>query len=82
MARKKRNEISKALELFSLKATKATGTSTAFILALSVLLVWAITGPFSTFLIPGASAHTGTTIVPFLMVSDPGTRQRCPSLHI
>ncbi len=69
MARKERNKISKALELFSLKATKSTGTSTAFILALSVLLVWAITGPFFNFSDTWQLViNTGTTIVTFLMV--------------
>ena len=37
MARKKRRNLSQMLEEFSLKATQATGTSTAFILALAVL---------------------------------------------
>ena len=69
MAKMKRNKISEALELFSLKATKATGTSTAFILALSVLLVWAITGPFFNFSDTWQLViNTGTTIVTFLMV--------------
>jgi low affinity Fe/Cu permease len=43
MARKKSNKLSRILEQFSLKATKATGTSMAFILALSVIIVWGIT---------------------------------------
>ena len=69
MSRKKRNKISRVLELFSLKATKATGTSTAFILALSVLLVWAVTGPFFNFSDTWQLViNTGTTIVTFLMV--------------
>jgi len=69
MAQKKRNRISGALELFSLKATKATGTSTAFILALSVLVVWALTGPLFNFSDTWQLViNTGTTIVTFLMV--------------
>jgi hypothetical protein len=49
MARKKSNKLSQLLERFSLKATKATGTSMAFILALSVIIVWGITGPLFRF---------------------------------
>ncbi len=66
---KKRNKISQALELFSLKATKATGTSKAFILALTVLLVWALTGPVFDFSDTWQLViNTGTTIITFLMV--------------
>jgi low affinity Fe/Cu permease len=69
MARKKRSKIGKALELFSLKATKATGTSKAFILALTVLLVWAATGPIFGFSDTWQLViNTGTTIITFLMV--------------
>jgi Low affinity iron permease/Domain of unknown function (DUF4440) len=48
MARKK-NNLSQILEQFSLKATKATGTSISFILALSVIIVWGLTGPLFHF---------------------------------
>src|SRR5688500_9136558 len=69
MAQKKRNRISGALELLSLKATKANGTATAFILALSVLVVWALTGPLFNFSDTWQLViNTGTTIVTFLMV--------------
>jgi low affinity Fe/Cu permease len=65
----KGNKLSRALENFSLKATQATGTSTAFILALSVIVVWAITGPFFKFSDTWQLViNTGTTIVTFLMV--------------
>jgi low affinity Fe/Cu permease len=40
MARKKGRKLSQILEAFSLKATQATGTSTAFVLALAVIVVW------------------------------------------
>ena len=69
MVRKKRNKLSQILERFSLAATKATGTSTAFILAVSVLIVWGITGPLFRFSDTWQLViNTGTTIVTFLMV--------------
>ncbi|MFZ0060541.1 MAG: low affinity iron permease family protein [Pyrinomonadaceae bacterium] len=69
MARKKRNKISQTLELFSLKATKATGTSKAFIIALTVIVVWGFTGPIFNFSDTWQLViNTGTTIITFLMV--------------
>jgi low affinity Fe/Cu permease len=69
MARKKGNKLSRILEQFSLKATQATGTSTAFILALAVIVVWGFTGPFFHFSDTWQLViNTGTTIVTFLMV--------------
>jgi low affinity Fe/Cu permease len=69
MTRKKGNKLSRILEQFSLKSTKATGTSTAFILALSVIVVWALTGPLFHFSDTWQLViNTGTTIVTFLMV--------------
>ncbi|MBC8029033.1 MAG: low affinity iron permease family protein [Pyrinomonadaceae bacterium] len=57
------------LEGFSLKATQATGTSSSFILALSIILVWALTGPLFQFSDTWQLViNTGTTIVTFLMV--------------
>ncbi len=69
MPRKQRNKLSQFLEQFSLKATKATGTSKAFILAVTVIIVWLITGPFFHFSDTWQLViNTGTTIVTFLMV--------------
>ena len=69
MVRKKGNSLSQILEQFSLKATKATGTSTAFILALSIIVVWGLTGPLFHFSDTWQLViNTGTTIVTFLMV--------------
>ena len=72
MARKKRsepNKLSQLLELFSLKATKATGTSKAFILAVTVIVVWGFTGPIFDFSDTWQLViNTGTTIITFLMV--------------
>ena len=69
MVRKKSNKLSQILERFSLKATKATGTSMSFILALSVIVVWGFTGPMFHFSDTWQLViNTGTTIVTFLMV--------------
>jgi low affinity Fe/Cu permease len=69
MVRNKRSKLGMILEKFSLKATQATGTSTAFVLALSVILVWVITGPIFGFSDTWQLViNTGTTIVTFLMV--------------
>src|SRR5258706_2234475 len=69
MARKKRNGLSQVLERFSRTATEATGTSTAFIIALLVILVWCITGPVFRFSDTWQLViNTGTTVVTFLMV--------------
>ena len=65
----KGNNLSQVLEKFSLKATQATGTSTAFILALLVIIVWLVTGPLFKFSDTWQLViNTGTTIVTFLMV--------------
>jgi low affinity Fe/Cu permease len=69
MARKKRTGLSQVLERFSRTATEATGTSTAFILALLVIIVWLVTGPLFKFSDTWQLViNTGTTIVTFLMV--------------
>ena len=69
MARKKTNRLSQILERFSRRATEATGTSTAFILALLVIIVWLISGPLFNFSDTWQLViNTGTTIVTFLMV--------------
>src|ERR1044071_6027258 len=57
------------LERFSRKTTEATGTSTAFILALLVIIVWIVSGPLFHFSDTWQLViNTGTTIVTFLMV--------------
>ena len=69
MRRKNRSGIGLMLERFSLKATKATGTSGAFVIALVVLIVWGISGPLFNFSDTWQLViNTGTTIVTFLMV--------------
>ena len=69
MRRNKRSGIGLMLERFSLKATKATGTSGAFVIAVVVLIVWGISGPLFNFSDTWQLViNTGTTIVTFLMV--------------
>src|SRR5712691_6435108 len=69
MGHKKRARLGLMLERFSLKATKATGTSGAFVIALAVLIVWGISGPLFHFSDTWQLViNTGTTIVTFLMV--------------
>ena len=69
MTQKKRSKLSQILERFSLTATKATGTSMAFILALSVIIVWGVTGPLFHYSDTWQLViNTSTTIVTFLMV--------------
>jgi low affinity Fe/Cu permease len=69
MTRRKQNRLSRTLEIFSHKATEATGTSAAFIIACLVILVWAMTGPLFSFSDTWQLViNTGTTIVTFLMV--------------
>ena len=66
---RKRNAIGALLERFSHQATKATGTSIAFVLAATVIVVWGITGPLFGFSDTWQLViNTGTTIVTFLMV--------------
>ena len=66
---KAKNKFSIAFEKFSSKITKATGSSTAFILAFLVIIVWGITGPFFNFSNTWQLViNTGTTIITFLMV--------------
>ena len=69
MVQKKRSGLGNLLEKFSRLATQATGTSTAFILALGVIVVWVLTGPLFHFSDTWQLViNTGTTIITFLMV--------------
>jgi low affinity Fe/Cu permease len=69
MARKKSSGFSGMLERFSHQATKWAGSSWAFIIALSVIIVWGVTGPIFKFSDTWQLViNTGTTIVTFLMV--------------
>jgi low affinity Fe/Cu permease len=58
-----------AFERKAASITKATGSSTAFLLAVTVILVWAVTGPIFHFSDTWQLViNTGTTIITFLMV--------------
>ena len=66
---RKRSKLSELLEKFSYQATRATGTSLAFVLAATVIIVWGFTGPLFGFSDTWQLViNTGTTIVTFLMV--------------
>jgi low affinity Fe/Cu permease len=65
MAKKNKNPF----ERFANWATNATGSSAAFITALLVIVVWAVTGPVFKYSDTWQLViNTGTTIVTFLMV--------------
>lgn len=69
MARKKQNRLSALFQKMSNKVTKATGSPYAFIIAFTVIIVWAITGPLFGFSDTWQLViNTGTTIITFLMV--------------
>lgn len=56
-------------ERFACKVTEFTGTTMAFLMAFSCIIIWAIAGPFFKF--SGnwqLLINTGTTIITFLMV--------------
>ncbi|MBA4166459.1 MAG: low affinity iron permease family protein [Chitinophagaceae bacterium] len=56
-------------EKFAGWATKATGSSTAFIIAMTTVIVWALTGPVFNYSETWQLViNTGTTIITFLMV--------------
>jgi low affinity Fe/Cu permease len=66
---KQRNPVSRAMEHFSGAVTRWTGSSSAFVLAVLVIAVWAVTGPAFGFSDTWQLViNTGTTIVTFLMV--------------
>ncbi|MET1054622.1 MAG: low affinity iron permease family protein [Pedobacter sp.] len=56
-------------EKFSNAATKFTGSSTAFVIALLTVIIWAVTGPLFHYSETWQLViNTGTTIITFLMV--------------
>lgn len=66
---KTKNKFSIFFEKFSAKVTKATGSSSAFIIAIFVILIWIATGPIFHFSDTWQLViNTGTTIITFLMV--------------
>jgi low affinity Fe/Cu permease len=60
---------SRLFNSFSTKVTTATGSPAAFIVAGSIIVVWALTGPLFKFSDTWQLViNTGTTIITFLMV--------------
>ncbi len=69
MKNKKPGIIKARFKEFSTWVTKATGTSTAFLIACLVIIIWACTGPFFDYSETWQLIiNTGTTIVTFLMI--------------
>lgn len=66
MAKKKRETF---FERLALSLTKFSGSTTAFIIAVGIILVWFVTGPLFQFSdVWQLVINTGTTIITFLMV--------------
>jgi low affinity Fe/Cu permease len=66
---KKRRRLSMLFQKMANKTTKATGSPKAFITALTVIIIWGITGPIFNFSDTWQLViNTGTTIITFLMV--------------
>jgi low affinity Fe/Cu permease len=67
--KKKEPKQPSGFEKMSIIATKASGSTAAFIIALLIIIVWIITGPIFKFSDTWQLViNTGTTIVTFLMV--------------
>lgn len=65
----KKNRFSQLFERFAGFVTRFTGSSTAFLLALSVIIIWIVTGPIFEYSNTWQLViNTGTTIITFLMV--------------
>jgi low affinity Fe/Cu permease len=57
------------LERFAVNVTKATGSTSAFVWAFILVVIWAVSGPFFHFSENWQLViNTGTTIITFLMV--------------
>lgn len=60
---------SSTFEKFATHVSKMTGSTPAFIIAFSIVIIWAICGPFFSFSETWQLViNTGTTIITFLMV--------------
>jgi low affinity Fe/Cu permease len=61
--------MSEAFRKFASKVSEATGSAWAFIAAVAIIVVWAVTGPLFRFSeVWQLVINTGTTIITFLMV--------------
>lgn len=66
---KKKNLLNGTFDKFSTKATKITGSPWAFIVALALIIIWAVSGPVFKFSDTWQLViNTSTTIITFLMV--------------
>lgn len=66
---KQKDNNSNWFEKFATKATKATGSSSAFVIACGIILVWSFSGPIFKYSdVWQLVINTATTIVTFLMV--------------
>ncbi len=66
---KKKNKLSALFQKMSNKVTRITGSPIAFITALAVVIIWAVTGPIFGYSDTWQLViNTGTTIITFLMV--------------
>ena len=64
-----RSHKSNPFEKFAIKVSKVTGSTPAFLVALTLVLVWAATGPMFHYSETWQLViNTGTTIITFLMV--------------
>lgn len=69
MTKKTKSKQSNFFEKFAAKVTKAAGSTGAFIGAVAVVLIWAVTGPIFGYSETWQLViNTGTTIITFLMV--------------
>lgn len=68
-ASKQKKKSSSLFERFANAATKFTGSSPAFITAVAIVVLWAVTGPIFDYSETWQLViNTGTTIITFLMV--------------
>lgn len=64
-----KKSFSVTFEKFSSTVTQATGSSWAFLIALSTVIIWIVTGPLFAFSDTWQLViNTGTTVITFLMV--------------
>ena len=69
MEKKSKSSLKKVFSKFSIWVTKATGTPTAFLIALLVVFIWAISGSLFNYSETWQLIiNTGTTIITFLMI--------------
>lgn len=67
--KKKNNQLGRIFDRFSTKVTQVTGRPVSFIIAISIVVIWAITGPIFNYSDTWQLViNTGTTIITFLMV--------------